>query len=70
MAKTLQMVFRDTSGKECTLSIVDPKADLTMAQVNTVMTDIISRNIFTSKNGDYAQIADARIMSRDTVSLA
>lgn len=70
MAKTLQMVFRDTVGKECTLSLVDPKADLTLAQVNMVMTEIVTRNIFTSKNGDFAQIADARILSRDTVSLA
>lgn len=70
MSKTLQMVFRDAGGKECTLSLVDPKADLTLAQVNTVMTEIVSRNIFASKNGDYVQIADARILSRDTVSLA
>jgi hypothetical protein len=70
MAKTLQMVFRDAAGKECTLSLVDPKADLTLAQVNEAMTEIVSRNIFTSKNGDYVQIADARILSRDTVALA
>lgn len=70
MAKTLQMVFRDASGKEATLSLLDPKEDLTLIQVQAVMADIVSRNIFANKNGDFVQVADARILSRDTVSLA
>lgn len=70
MAKALEMVFRSESGKEVTISIVDPRADLTQAEVKTVMDDIIAKQIFESKTGDLAQIVEARISSKDTVILA
>lgn len=70
MTKTLSMVFRDTAGKEVTISLADPKDDLTLAEVHAVMQDIVSRSIFLSKNGDLIQAGDARILSRDTVTLA
>lgn len=70
MTKTLEMVFRNTSGKEVTLSLADPKEDLTKAQVDAVMQEIISRNIFTSKTGELAQSVEARIRTRDAIALA
>ncbi len=70
MAKTLEMVFRNESGKEVTLSLADPREDLTLAEVKTVMEDIITKQIFSSKTGDFAQIVEARISSKDAVVLA
>lgn len=70
MTKTLSMVFRDAAGKEVTISLADPKDGLTLAEVRTVMQDVVSRNIFMSKNGDLVETGDARILSRDTVVLA
>ena len=69
MAKTLEMVFRDTMGKEVIISLPDPKDSITLAQVQAVMQDIVTRNIFVTKNGDFVQLGDARIVSRDTTVL-
>lgn len=69
MTKTLEMVFRNASGKEVTLSLADPKEDLTKAQVDAVMQEIISRNIFTSKTGELTQSVEARIRTRDAIAL-
>jgi hypothetical protein len=70
MVKTLELVFRNDSGQEVTLSLADPKDTLTKAEAQTVMQDIITKNIFTSKGGDLTDAVDARVRSRDTVSLA
>ncbi len=69
MAKTLEMVFRSEGGKEVTLSIADPKENLTLAEVKTVMADIIAKQVFESKTGDFSQIVEARINSKDTAVL-
>lgn len=69
MTKTLEMVFRNSSGKEVTMSLADPKEDLTKAQVDAVMQEIISRNIFTSKTGELTQSVEARIRTRDAIAL-
>ena len=70
MTKTLAMVFRDSTGKEVTISLADPKDDLTLAQVRTVMEDIVSRSIFATKVGNLVEVQEARILSRDTTTLA
>ena len=69
MTKTLEMVFRNSSGKEVTMSLADPKEDLTKAQVDAVMQEIISRNIFISKTGELTQSVEARIRTRDAIAL-
>ena len=63
------MVFRSEGGKEVTLSIADPKENLTLAEVKTVMEDIIAKQVFESKTGDLSQIVEARINSKDTAVL-
>ena len=70
MTKTLEMVFRNQDGKEVTVRMADPKDDLTKAQVDPVMQDIIAKNVFTTNGGDLVQIVDARIRTGDAVSLA
>lgn len=69
MAKTLELVFRNAAGQEVTLSLADPKESLTLSEAQTVMADIIAQNIFTSKGGDLTDHVDARLRSRETVSL-
>ncbi|MDF2635283.1 MAG: hypothetical protein K0R78_2157 [Pelosinus sp.] len=69
MTKTLEMVFRSEGGKDVTLSIADPKENLTLAEVRTVMEDIIAKQVFESKTGNLSQIVEARINSKDTAVL-
>lgn len=70
MTKTLEMVFRNENGNTVTLAVPDPKDALTRAQVETVMQNIIAKNVFTSRGGELKQIADVRLRSRDVVALA
>lgn len=70
MVKTLEMVFRNGSGKEVVLSLVDAKENLTLAEVKAVMQDIVAKNIFSTKSGDLVQVVEARIRSKDSVVLA
>ena len=52
MSVNLQLVFRTAGGSRRTISIEDPKEDLTDAQVQEAMDAILSRNIFTAADGD------------------
>jgi len=70
MVKTLEMVFRNESGKTVTLSLLEPKDNLTLTAVNTVMQDIISKNVFSTTSGDLVQVVEARIRSTDMAVLA
>ena len=69
MTKTLQMVFLNSAGKETVISVADPKDDLTLAQVQAVMQDIIDKNIFVIKGNTLAGQVEARISNRETVAL-
>lgn len=51
MSKVLQMVFKTTDGKSQMLKVNDPKVGLARAQVETVMNEIIAKNVFRTANG-------------------
>jgi hypothetical protein len=70
MAKTLELVFRTGAGKETTINLPDPKDDLTLAQAQTVMDDIIAKNIFVIKGSALTERVEARVRSSETVALA
>jgi hypothetical protein len=63
------MVFRTSAGNEVALSVPDPKDDLTLAQAQTVMQDIIAKNIFVIKGSALAERVEARVRSYETVDL-
>ena len=69
MNRTLELVFRAANGREVTISLADPRETLTLADVTAVMADIIARNIFITTGGELRDIVDARIRTRETVSL-
>lgn len=69
MSKTLEMVFRTSAGKETTISVPDPKDDLTLVQAQAVMKDIIDKNIFSVKGNALTEKVEARIRNRETVAL-
>lgn len=51
MARSLVLAFRTTDGKICNIRINDPKADLTRAQIETVMNELIGKNVFQTGSG-------------------
>lgn len=69
MTKTLEMTFRDAMGKNVMITIPNPKDGLTLAQVETVMQDIITRNIFATTNGNLVDTVEAKIRVVDVTVL-
>ncbi|VBB09427.1 Hypothetical protein LUCI_4717 [Lucifera butyrica] len=69
MTKTLEMVFRNSEGKQVTLSVAEPRENLTLAEVQAVMNDIVGKNIFLTTGGDLKEAVDARIRTRDVIAL-
>ena len=70
MTTTLEMTFRDSLGKEVMITLPNPRTGLTLTEVQTVMQDIITKNVFFTKNGDLDQIADAKIRVVELQTLA
>ncbi|WP_422880247.1 DUF2922 domain-containing protein [Moorella sulfitireducens] len=69
MTKTLQLIFGSAAGRQVTLSMADPRDNLTEAEVRAVMQLILDKNIFTSCGGDLVTIAGARIVTRDVTDI-
>lgn len=65
MSKVLELVFKDTAGKTKTFSINDPRENVTKAEAETAMQNIITANAFATAAGDLAEIAETR--TRTTV---
>ncbi len=70
MEKTLQLVFRNASGREISLNLANPKPDLTAAMVAPVMQQIVDNHLFTSNTGELIQVVEARIKSNEVTPLA
>lgn len=65
MTRTLQMVFLNEEGRNVTLSIPEARDGLEAEEVETVMTNILDRNIFLTKGGEISGLNKAQIISRD-----
>ena len=63
MATKLQMSFKNAMDKQSTLSIDNPRADVTDAEVAAVMQDIIAKNIFNTSGGDLVSIVGAKVVT-------
>ena len=64
--KNLDMKFKTSGGKEVTISLLDPKDDLTLAQATAVMNDIIAKDVFLVDNNQLTEIVSAKIRIADT----
>ena len=59
----LVMTFKNRIGKNVTLSIDDPRDDLTEEQIKAVMELIIEKNIFKKNNHTFVEAVDAQIVN-------
>jgi hypothetical protein len=70
MATTrLEMIFLNQQGKTNKISVDSPKSDLTEAEVQTAMEDIVAKNIFSSTGGDFVGVSSARVVTTDVTEL-
>lgn len=60
MSVSLQLIFRTSTGSRKTISVEDPKTDLTNAQVQSAMNTIVAKNVFQTVDGDLVAAIDAR----------
>lgn len=67
--QVLKMVFLTPLNKQVTISLNNPKDDLTAVEVQGVMDTIIAKNIFMTSNGELASKVSARIIDTTTNEL-
>lgn len=67
--KVLRMVFRNQSGSNVTISLNNPRADVTSAEIEAAMELVIAKNVFTSAGGDLVSKQDIRLIGTTTDDL-
>lgn len=67
--KILRMTFNNTSGNAVTITLPQPKADLTTAQIEAVMDQVIAKNIFLTAGGELVSKRDIKIVDTTTNDL-
>jgi hypothetical protein len=65
MAKTLELNFDGEYGP-VKISVRNPKASLTPAEIKAAMDKIVLANVFTSANGGIVSVKNARVIDRTT----
>ncbi|MEL7648038.1 MAG: DUF2922 domain-containing protein [Sedimentibacter sp.] len=63
MAKRLVMTFVTAQGTNSSMTVDEPKDELTEAEVRTVMESIITQNVFNTAKGDLTEIKSAEIIT-------
>ena len=64
--KKLVMIFRNSAGKNVTISIDDPKDDLTEEQIKTAMELIVEKNVFNKNDYALVEAVEAQIVTTQT----
>lgn len=59
----LEMEFKDELGKKFTLSLDEPREDISEIEIKATMDDIVARNVFYTNGGDIVAVAGARIIT-------
>ena len=69
MAKTLQLTFNTASGKKVSLSVDEPREDLTPQSLEAAMQKIIATDVFEIEGAALASIASARVIERSVTEI-
>lgn len=69
MAKTLQLNFVTAAGKQTSLTVDEPRAGLTPAEVEAAMQEIIDSQVFEVDGSFLATVKGARIVERTVEDL-
>ncbi len=64
--KKLLMTFKTTDDKKVSLSVDDPREDVTEAEIKAAMDLVVSKNIFAPGGADIASAVEAKIVVTDT----
>ena len=64
--KKLVMVFKNSVGKNVSISIDDPKDNITETEIKTTMELIVEKNIFKKNDYAFVEAVEAKIFTTDT----
>lgn len=64
--RVLYMTFKNSLGNSCTISVEDPKADITEQNIIDAMNLIKTKNIFQPKGYDITTTVSAKIVDANT----
>ncbi|MBT2582210.1 DUF2922 domain-containing protein [Planococcus sp. ISL-109] len=67
MAKTLELIFETAGGKAVTLTVDEPRSDLTAQELFSGMQAIIDQSVFEISASPLASVKSARIVERNVV---
>lgn len=67
--KVLRMTFNNAAGNAVTITLPQPKASLTAAEIEAVMDQIIAKNIFLTSGGELISKRDIKIVDTTTDDL-
>lgn len=70
METTLRLIFKNSNGTRTTISIPDPRQDLTAAEVASAMNFMISSGIFQPRGYELTEIISAEIVATEVTELA
>ncbi|MEE0617636.1 MAG: DUF2922 domain-containing protein [Intestinibacter bartlettii] len=65
-SKKLVMVFKNSAGKNVSITIDDPKDSLTESDIKTAMDTIVEKNIFRKNNYEFVEAIEAKIVNIQT----
>ena len=66
--KRLVMTFKTTDDKKISLSVDDPREDVTEAEIKSAMDLVVSKNIFAPNGADIVSAVEAKVVVTDTTS--
>ena len=66
--KKLMMSFKTLSDKKVSITVDDPRDDLEENEIKTVMTLILSSNVFLPNGEELASLVDAKVVETGTTS--
>ena len=66
--RKLVMTFKTTDDKKVSLTVDNPREDLTEEEVKTTMELIKEKNIFAPDGADFASLVSAKVVETDTTN--
>lgn len=64
--KVLYMTFKNSLGNSCTISVDDPRQDITEQNIIDFMNLVVQKNIFQPKGYDITTTVSAKIVNANT----
>ena len=66
--KRLVMTFKTTADKKVSLSVDNPREDITESEIKDAMDLVVSKNIFAPNGADIVSAVEAKVVVTDTTS--